>query len=717
MRTIAYSCKLNKSDQLNFSKFAPLLFARYHSRIASFELSNVKSSALSPAKLYFDNEGTPVSCDFDDVYFSRENGLEESRHVFLQGNQLTERFASHQRSWLLVAETGFGSGLNFLALWQAFEQFRTIQPQASLKRLHVISFEKHPMRPEDLRQAHQHWPELIFWAKQLQQQWPLILPGCHRLLFNHGQITLDLWFGDINQTLLQTDASLYQQIDAWFLDGFSPAKNPDMWTDTLFCSMAKLTRPGGTAATFSVAGLVRRGLQQAGFSVQKRKGFARKREMLSARLTQNIVIPHPYPWYQRQPASSEHIAIIGGGIASALLALALLRRGLKVTLYCADSIPAQGASGNHQGALYPLFSPYDPAINRFFPTAFTFARRLYDALPVRFDHQWCAVTELAYNQQIRRKIRQILDSAPPASLAQAVSAQQASARCGVPLEHAGIEYPAAGWVCPAQLTSAILALAEQQGLQTHYQHRVCTIHYRNGWHMQFANGSQQQHPVLVLANGWQISQFSQTENLPVSPVAGQISHIPTSAGLKQLRQVLCYGGYLTPYHPITLNHCLGASHHRDEQQARYRLEDQQYNLQRLTDCLSQQSWPLQIDISANQARSSVRCAIRDHLPLVGNAPDYHATLAQYASLASQVSRPQQVPAAPYHPDLFLLGAFGSRGLCSAPLAAEILAAQISGEPMPLDHTTLNELNPNRLWIRKLLKGKPASRSPRINPDE
>ncbi|WP_107321146.1 FAD-dependent 5-carboxymethylaminomethyl-2-thiouridine(34) oxidoreductase MnmC [Klebsiella pneumoniae] len=529
----------------------------------------MKQNAIQPANLEFNAEGTPVSRDFDDVYFSNDNGLEETRYVFLGGNRLPERFPSHPRPLMIVAESGFGTGLNFLTLWQAFDVFVRDNPDVTLQRLHFISFEKYPLKAEDLRLAHQRWPELAPWAQQLQAQWPSAFGGCHRLLLDGGRVTLDLWFGDINELTRELDDSLNQQVDAWFLDGFAPAKNPDMWTQDLFSAMARLARPGGTLATFTSAGFVRRGLQEAGFTMRKSKGFGRKREMLTGEMAQTLSFPARVPWFARSSSDAREAAIIGGGIASALLSLALLRRGWQVTLYCADEAPAQGASGNRQGALYPLLSQHDPALARFFPAAFTFARRMYDALPVY-------------------------------------------------------------------------------------------------------------------------------------PVGGQVSHIPTTPRLAALRQVLCYDGYLTPQNPQNQQHCIGASYHRGKTDTTFSEEDQQHNRQRLIDCFPGAEWPQDVDISANDARCGVRCATRDHLPMVGNVPDYAATLTQYASLHEQ---PDIADSAPVCRNLFMLGALGSRGLCTAPLSAELLAAQMSAEPLPLDSDTLAALNPNRLWVRKLLKGK------------
>ena len=662
----------------------------------------MKQNAIQPANLEFNAEGTPVSRDFDDVYFSNDNGLEETRYVFLDGNHLGTRFPEHPRSLFVVAESGFGTGLNFLTLWQAFDQFRAAHPEATLQRLHFISFEKFPLTAHDLRLAHQRWPELAHWAEQLQTQWPPAIGGCHRLILDDGRVTLDLWLGDINDLTDKLDDSMNQKVDAWFLDGFAPAKNPDMWSPHLFSAMARLARPGATLATFTSAGFVRRGLQEAGFTMRKTKGFGRKRDMLVGVMEQDLAIPAQAPWFARRASTSREVAIVGGGIASALLSLALLHRGWQVTLYCADEAPATGASGNRQGALYPLLSSHDPALFQFFPAAFTFARRLYDSLPVAFDHDWCGVTQLGWDEKSQQKITQMLSLGLPEDIAHAVTAQQVTETTGVDTGCGGIQYPLGGWLCPAELTSAAIALGQSRGLTVHYAHKVQSLSRTAHWKLRFADGKEAQHASVVLANGHHITQFTQTASLPVYPVGGQVSHIPAAPQLSKLRQVLCYDGYLTPQNPSNGHHCIGASYHRGETDMQYSEADQQQNRQRLVDCFPDASWAKEVDVSEGQARCGVRCATRDHLPMAGNVPDYDATLEVYQDLADSK---ETAVSAPVHPELFMLGGLGSRGLCSAPLLAEALAAQMSDEPVPLDRVTLAGLNPNRLWVRKLLKGK------------
>ncbi|MGM8588466.1 bifunctional tRNA (5-methylaminomethyl-2-thiouridine)(34)-methyltransferase MnmD/FAD-dependent 5-carboxymethylaminomethyl-2-thiouridine(34) oxidoreductase MnmC [Enterobacter hormaechei] len=662
----------------------------------------MKQNAIQPANLEFNAEGTPVSRDFDDVYFSNDNGLEETRYVFLEGNHLSTRFPEHPRRLFVVAESGFGTGLNFLTLWQAFDCFRAAYPEATLQRLHFISFEKFPLTAHDLRLAHQRWPELAHWAEQLQTQWPPAIGGCHRLILDDGRVTLDLWLGDINDLTDKLDDSMNQKVDAWFLDGFAPAKNPDMWSPHLFSAMARLARPGATLATFTSAGFVRRGLQEAGFTMRKTKGFGRKRDMLVGVMEQDLAIPAQAPWFARRASTSREVAIVGGGIASALLSLALLHRGWQVTLYCADEGPATGASGNRQGALYPLLSAHDPALFQFFPAAFTFARRLYDSLPVAFDHDWCSVTQLGWDEKSQQKITQMLSLGLPEDIAHAVTAQQVAETAGVDTGCGGIQYPLGGWLCPAELTSAAIALGQSRGLTVYYAHKVQSLSRTAHWELRFADGKEAQHASVVLANGHHISQFTQTASLPVYPVGGQVSHIPTAPELSKLRQVLCYDGYLTPQNPSNGHHCIGATYHRGETDMQYSEADQQQNRQRLLDCFPDASWAKEVDVSEGQARCGVRCATRDHLPMAGNVPDYDATLEVYQDLADSK---ETAVSAPVHPELFMLGGLGSRGLCSAPLLAEALAAQMSDEPVPLDRVTLAGLNPNRLWVRKLLKGK------------
>ncbi|MBO1997722.1 FAD-dependent 5-carboxymethylaminomethyl-2-thiouridine(34) oxidoreductase MnmC [Klebsiella pneumoniae] len=260
-----------------------------------------------------------------------------------------------------------------------------------------------------------------------------------------------------------------------------------------------------------------------------------------------------------------------------------------------------------------------------------------------------------------------------------MTAEQVAGLTGVDTGCGGITYPAGGWLCPQQLTAELLALAATRGLHVHYGYPVETLSAEgDGWLL----NQQRYHQAVVLANGHRITGFAQTAQLPVYPVGGRQPYSPPR-GLPP-----CASAVLRRLPDATESAKSAALHWRQlpprKTDTTFSEEDQQHNRQRLIDCFPGAEWPQDVDISANDARCGVRCATRDHLPMVGNVPDYAATLTQYASLHEQ---PDIADSAPVCRNLFMLGALGSRGLCTAPLSAELLAAQMSAEPLPLDSDT------------------------------
>ncbi|WP_249199184.1 bifunctional tRNA (5-methylaminomethyl-2-thiouridine)(34)-methyltransferase MnmD/FAD-dependent 5-carboxymethylaminomethyl-2-thiouridine(34) oxidoreductase MnmC [Photobacterium sp. GJ3] len=671
-------------------------------------MSHSSPKQIENAVLDWNEAGTPVSNDFDDVYFSNANGLEETRYVFLQQNGLPTRWATFPRRRFVVAETGFGTGLNFLAVWQWFKAFREANPDADVKELHFISFEKFPVTKDDLIKAHQSWPELAELASQLHAHYPPAVADCHRLVLEDGMITLDLWFGDIKTALPQVWTHADGFVDAWFLDGFAPSKNPDMWNQELFNGMAALAREGCTTATFTAAGFVRRGLIEAGFDMKKVKGFGYKRDMLAGTLTERQQGSNLAPWYARQSAADlTDVAIVGGGIGSAALASALVRRGIAVSLYCADPLPAEGASGNRQGAVYPLLNGSNDALSRFFAPAYLFARQFVEqaAQSGDFSHDWCGVTQLAWRDKAGEKLDKMLKGGFPAEVIQALDVEQTETVTGVKTGHSSVHYPLGGWLCPQELTRSVIRQAEATGLLTvHASTEVTSASQDDAgqWTLNTADGRQFHHPTVILANGHRFAEFSQTEMIPAYSVRGQVSHVPSTGELAQLKSVLCYDGYLTPVNPSTGTHCIGASYRRNSTDLSFSEEEHQDNQTRLVDCLPDTDWPKAIDFSAQDARVGVRCASRDHLPFVGDVCRYEDVLHQYANLKDTQAQAADVPV---YKGLYAMIGLGSRGLSSAPLLGELLASQLCGDPLPLPLSVLDALHPGRMWVRKLLKGK------------
>ena len=662
---------------------------------------------IQHAKIHFNEENTPVSDKFDDVYFSNQDGLAETHYVFLEGNQLWERWVNYQESHFVIAETGFGTGLNFFAVTTLFREFRQKYPDSPLKRLYFISFEKYPLLLDALQQAHLAYPQFSHLAQHLQQNWLNPIQGCYR--FHFDETTLDLWFGDVAENLPQLGDYMNGKIDAWFLDGFAPSKNPDMWNEQLYQQMFRFTKPQGTFATFTAASAVRKGLENAGFNMTKRKGFGKKRECLSGQKTQEKPTALSAPWFHSQPANlnKQDIAIIGGGIASLCTAISLVKRGAKITIYCEAEQTALNASGNKQGAFYPQLSDDNERNIRFYIHAFAYGHQFLQwaiQQQIEFEHEFCGVALCAYNEKAESKLNKIAELNLPSDLYQSLSQSELSEKVGLPLPFGGAFIPQGAWLAPRQLVQHTFAFLEKQGVHIKTSQKVTALSQtENGWQITTAENETFCHEVIVLANGHKLTEFEQTQKLPLYPVRGQVSQIPTSEKLLKLKTVLCYDGYLTPVDQAKTSHCIGASHVRDNATREFSLTEQQENQQKIQQNIPEE-WTKEVDTSGNLARIGVRCSVRDLTPMMGAVPHFSAQQTQYQNLFNLRRRKQPVEQAENYPNLYLIGALGSRGLTSAPFLSETLASLIYGEPLPMSEDLIHNLMPNRSWVRRWLKG-------------
>lgn len=662
---------------------------------------------IQHAKIHFNQENTPVSDKFDDVYFSNQDGLAETHYVFLEGNQLWERWVNYQESHFVIAETGFGTGLNFFAVTTLFREFRQKYPDSPLKRLYFISFEKYPLLLDALQQAHLAYPQFSHLAQHLQQNWLNPIQGCYR--FHFDETTLDLWFGDVAENLPQLGDYMNGKIDAWFLDGFAPSKNPDMWNEQLYQQMFRFTKPQGTFATFTAASAVRKGLENAGFNMTKRKGFGKKRECLSGQKTQEKPTALSAPWFHSQPANlnKQDIAIIGGGIASLCTAISLVKRGAKITIYCEAEQTALNASGNKQGAFYPQLSDDNERNIRFYIHAFAYGHQFLQwaiQQQIEFEHEFCGVALCAYNEKAESKLNKIAELNLPSDLYQSLSQSELSEKVGLPLPFGGAFIPQGAWLAPRQLVQHTFAFLEKQGVHIKTSQKVTALSQtENGWQITTAENETFCHEVIVLANGHKLTEFEQTQKLPLYPVRGQVSQIPTSEKLLKLKTVLCYDGYLTPVDQAKTSHCIGASHVRDNATREFSLTEQQENQQKIQQNIPEE-WTKEVDTSGNLARIGVRCSVRDLTPMMGAVPHFSAQQTQYQNLFNLRRRKQPVEQAENYPNLYLIGALGSRGLTSAPFLSETLASLIYGEPLPMSEDLIHNLMPNRSWVRRWLKG-------------
>ncbi len=668
----------------------------------------------------------PSAQCFDDIYFSRQHGLEETRHVFLQHNQLPQRWQniSTERAFT-IAETGFGTGLNFLASWQLWQQ---IAPDGI--RLHYISVEKFPLSKLDLQRALAAWPELAPLSAQLIDHYPTLVPGLHWLQFQQGNVSLLLIFGDAIENFEALRSSNHPQwcqdntftVDAWFLDGFAPAKNPELWNDQLYSLIADLSDTDTTLATFTAVGKVRRGLIAQGFTMEKVKGFGHKREMLKGHYNgqrQPPVASQPSTsaitpaWYVNRTAggltqsSDRHVAIIGGGLAGATSALAMVQRGWRVTLIEREATLAAAASGNPQGILFTKLSPEASTLNQFTLSSYLFALRFYRqwqqlALPTSAQLDFCGVLQLAHSDKEKRLFQQLESTFKHLpDLVQFVDAVEASELSGVPLQHHAWFFPQAGWLVPPDLCHSLVQHPNISVI-THYP--VQALEYDQGcWHLV---GDRETTPLtanaVIVANSRDALIFEQTRHLPIKTIRGQITQLPTGSTFGQLKTVLCHEGYITP--AIEGLHSLGATFDLNDSDTKLRPEDHQRNLQSLSRVIPEMPAMDDTQIAQLQGRAALRCTSPDYLPLVGPVPNREPFIQDYRPLSKNAKQDIATPGN-YHPNLYLNIAHGSRGLTSTPVCAEVIAAQLSGEVPPLNRFLLQALNPARFIIRDLIRNK------------
>ena len=645
------------------------------------------------AQLDWDERGQPLSRSYGDIYFSQENGLEETRYVFLANNDLAARFAAlADGECLNIGETGFGTGLNFLCAWQLFEQ----QAPAGA-RLHFVSVEKYPLHHDDLQRALALWPELAPFSAELLTQYRAIHPGFQRLLLAGGRVVLTLLIGDAMEQLPQLDA----RIDAWFLDGFNPAKNPEMWTPELFAELARLSAPGTTIGTFSSAGRVRRALNEAGFKMKRVPGLGKKWEV-----AKGLFIGGPQtvgkPWFARPARPQEkHAVVIGAGLAGCATAASLAARGWRVTVLERHDDVAREASGNPQGVLYLKLSAHGTALSQLIVAGFGHTRRLLERLQRGVDWDACGVLQLAFDAtEAERQAK--LAAAFPDDLLHALTQTEAEEHAGIGLPAGGLFYPDAGWVHPPALCRQLVQhpLIELRP----YQEALSLSRQNDRWRVDGPSGTLVEAPVLVLACAAEIGRLLPDANLPLKRIRGQISRLPANSLSSQLRTVVCAEGYVAP--PREGEHTLGASFDFHSDDLTPSVAEHAGNLELLREIstdLAERLQAEQIDPATLEGRAAFRCTSPDYLPIVGPLADAEVFTETCAVLAKDA---RQVPDAPcpWLHGLYINSGHGSRGLITAPLSGELIAAWLEDEPLPVPREVAEASHPNRFMLRKLIRG-------------
>lgn len=646
--------------------------------------------------------GLPYSTRYDDVYYSRDDELAESQHVFIEANRLRQRWQSDSGTEVFhLGELGFGSGLNFLQtmqLWQSLE--------ARPARLHYLAFEKHPLTREQLQRIYRRWPSLRAQSAELLAQYTDHGGGCHRLLLT-DDITLDLYFGDAAEQLAARANESCPAIQCWFLDGFSPSNNGELWEQALMDLIAACSDASTTLSSYSVAGRVRAALGQAGFEVSRVEGFGRKRHSLIASRpndeSQTTAQPSEAavraPWFivPKTQYPGRTAAIIGAGLAGCSTAYSLALRGWRVTVFDAADSPASGASGNAALALRCRLYNAESAQALFFLQAYLFALRQFSVLQHRSALAWnpCGLLQLqgAMNKRSplrAEKLRQLYSE----RLVLPLSREQASRQADIELREAAWYFPGGGMIEPASLCAAYLA---HSNIDCKFDTAITAITAAEGrCRLQSDAEDSRESDVVIIANSHAAARLTPSLGLPLEVWRGQTAEVAASEESARLNAVVCGGRTVFP--AVAGRHLLSASY-SDSAETETSASERQANVEH---AISNFSGEIFDGDSVLAERVSFRCSTPDRLPIVGMLPDGERMRASYAELGRN-ARARFEHRGDYHRGVYINVAHGSNGLASCPLSAELLASQINGENLPLSRDTMHCLSPARFLIADLKK--------------
>lgn len=640
--------------------------------------------------LGFDASGTPFSTLYGDVFRSRSGAWAEAREVFIEGCRLPERWREDGAgvASFTILELGFGLGVNFLATLQAWREHGA--PGA---RLHYVSIEGHPLAPGDLAHGLHALDAPPGDARQLVDQWPAALPGLHALDFEDGRVALTLCLGDAGALLprLQLGA------DAFFLDGFSPARNPAMWQPQLLRGLARLARPGATIATWSAAAAVREALQAGGFAMERIAGHAGKRHRLRGRHAPQWrsfpAPPSPPQWAERT------VLVVGAGLAGAAVAAGFARRGWRVSVLESAMQAGTGGSGQPLCADHLHLSADDNQLARLTRAALSWRTRerspgapgplgklMIDADPRQAAHRLAMLARLDL----------------PRSYAQHLAQDEASDLAGLRLPHGGLWLPACDAVEPAALIGGWLG--SSAAIRLHTGAAVAGLQRDDsGWVALDGSGQALARGALaVLANAGDAPRLARLALLPMRRVRGQSTLLPRER-VGMLRVLLSGSAYAAPLDDSIL--CGASFDDGDSLQASSAVD--QGNLERLANMLGTdaRAWRG----CGRTAAVGYRYALRDHLPAIGALHDEPACLREAAALL----RNDRL-ALPRVDTLYGAFGFGSRGLLWATLAARLLPALAEGDPLPLEADLARAVDPGR-FIRRMLRRQRALAAPALSP--
>ncbi|RHX85456.1 bifunctional tRNA (5-methylaminomethyl-2-thiouridine)(34)-methyltransferase MnmD/FAD-dependent 5-carboxymethylaminomethyl-2-thiouridine(34) oxidoreductase MnmC [Leptospira stimsonii] len=641
---------------------------------------------------------TPVSEQFGDIYFSPENGLEETKHVFIEGNNLAQRWADPKlRTSFSILELGFGTGLNFLTTWKEYTEHK------NRFRLHYISIEKFPLNKEEISKALSVFPELQTIQEEFLSSYENLIPGMNYFRFLNGRIHLTLYLGDVANALVEISG----KVDAIFLDGFAPSKNPDMWEESILIHLRRVSKPGTTFATFTVARMVRDSLTACGFELEKRPGFGRKREMLvgtySPKETESEESnSKEKPWCKRSffRRETKTATILGAGIAGAALAYSLSQRGVQVTLIDPSGIANQ-ASGIPGAISHPHITKIPTPTSLFTLRAFRYALQFLssfaDTKEFKTSGLFHGVTEEMSSERLERGLENHRLSEEIVTWKRTSNDPQNKSDLEKEMGD-GIFFPKGFWTQPNSLAKRLI---DRPSIEFVQKTAIAVQPSGSGWKTTFSESEEELHSdSVIFCNSYGIGELLDPivgeAFLPIKKVRGQLLVLKETGSSSRLPNILCAEHYLTP--SIEGEHILGSTFDEFDLDPKPRPKDTEELVRYVQKKYPSLDWNQESVLSE---KVGFRAQTPDRYPILGPVVLPQEFTKEYKGIDLPRNRNKSYPNLKTVPGLFVFGALGSRGILSSFLGAEILASLILDEPAPVESTLLESLHPVRFLYRKI----------------
>ena len=577
---------------------------------------------------------TLFSEEFDDLYSSAKGAVAECNHVFIKGNNLNERFENlGENSKFYIGEIGFGIGINFLTTCKSWLD-HTKQNQV----LEFYSFDKYLFRLSDFKTLNVSCPDLKEYISELERNYPRNIQGAQKISLFGGRIILNLIIGEIDNT--QEYIKLMDKVDAWYFDGFSPSKNPDLWSIKLFKCIHKSCHENTTFSTYTSSGLVKNNLTESGFNHSRAMGFSDKRHMLKGTVDTQL----------KKNTSNTKVAVIGSGIAGCVLSYTLAKKGIEVDLYEKSDSICSGASSHELLVTYPRLSAHDTAFGSFTLHSYIFATNFYKQLKT---DAWKKTGVIILNHDAATEKRQssLLEKRADGEIYRYIDPDEASEISGIDIKLNGLIYEDAGYILPEEMCKFLI---ESPKINIFTSSHIKSIKKnREVFNLNIGKKKFEYHNVCVCAG-------SETANIVdidgISTKRGQVTHIESLDNISRIKLPICAKGYISPR--VNNIHLVGSSY-SDSEDTDLSEEEHLYNLNNLK---------LVIDEEMNviTGQTGHRAVSKDHMPVVGMKDG-----------------------------IYINTCHGSRASVTAPISAEIIASMIVDEAPPLMGRELESLSPER----------------------